>query len=173
MKILFWGLFIFSLAFFIHLVIWKIRIPKAQTKLLLKIFLLALAMSLFLLWFVSSLDAEFAIYAPRGLSSYFHIGLLVISLALVYIATYSAIEADSPSLVMVMNIAKGGLKGLNKEELLESFTNEALISPRIRDLMNAKLIYSNSDKFKISKKGTLFISAFVLYRKLMNLPKGG
>ena len=173
MKVLSWGLLIFCLAFFIHLLIWKIRIPRGQTKLLLKIFFSVLVMSLFSLKLAASFNPDFARYAPEGFLAYIHIALFVLSLALVYIATYSAIEADSPSLVMVMNIAGEGLEGLSKEGLMETITDDLLIKPRIRDLVNAKLIYLDSGRYKVSKKGVLFIYTFILYRKLINLPKGG
>lgn len=105
--------------------------------------------------------------------AYLHIALLVVSLALFYITTYSAIEADSPSLVMAMNIAQEGLKGLSKEQLFQTVSDDILIKPRIIDLVNARLIYLDSDRYKITKKGAYFIRIFILYRRLINLPKGG
>lgn len=174
MKVLFWGLFIFCLTFFIHLIIWKIRIPKGQIKLLLKLFFFVLAMSLFFLWFISSLNSNFAIYVPEGFLAYIHIALFVISLALVYITTYSALEADSPSLVMVMNIAKAGIQGLSKEELETSLDDNLLIKPRIKDLIESKMIsIDKNDRYTITQRGIFFIRIFIFYRNLLRLDKGG
>lgn len=163
MKILLWGLIIFFLSFFLHLVIWKIHLPKKQTKALLQIFFGILIMSILILTRVSFFKFW----------EYVHISLFFISLALAYVITYSAIEADSPSLVIIMNIIKTGQEGLDKGRLYEMMTDELLVIPRIRDLVNDKMVYLDKYKYKLTLKGLLFVSIFIYYRKLLNAEKGG
>jgi len=50
MKVLFWGIFLFWAAFFVHVLVWKIHLPKRQTKTLLQIFFATLIVGLFTLW---------------------------------------------------------------------------------------------------------------------------
>lgn len=164
MKILFLGFFIFFVSLFLHILIWRIRIPRSQTKVLFQVFLGVLVVSFLILWNTGKITSTVEC---------FYIALFVLSLAITYISIYSAIEADSPSLVIVTKIAKAGSKGLNKEELLLSLTDDLLVKSRLTDLIGAKMVYLDGDKYKLSLSGVLFIRIFIFYRKLLKAGKGG
>ena len=87
--------------------------------------------------------------------------------------TYSAIEADSPSLVMVLSIAKTGKKGLEKKDFLSQMTDDIFVVPRIKDLSKDKMVYFDKGKYILTKKGRFFVMIFLFYRNLLNAPKGG
>lgn len=87
--------------------------------------------------------------------------------------TYSAIEADSPSLVMIRAVAKAGSGGLNKKEFEKTMNDDLLVIPRVRDLLNDKMAYIDGEKYRLTPKGFLFARLFVLSRKILNAPKGG
>ena len=70
---------------------------------------------------------------PR-VSDYLHIIVVFISLFLAYLITFSAIEVDSPSMMIVKNIESSGSRGLTKQELLSLMTDDRLLRPRILDL---------------------------------------
>lgn len=163
MKILFCGMSIFCVALFLHIGIWKICVPRNQVKIISLIFLGTLMVSGIFL----STIAHFSI--PEVLRT----GIFFISLAFAYIATYPAIEADSPTLVMAVNIAGAGKMGLSKEKLQQLMNNDLLIRPRINDLLNAKMVYLDADKFRLTLKGIFLIRIFIFYRNLLNAGKGG
>ena len=173
MKTLFWGTALFCVALLLHLVIWKVHIPQRQTKALLQIFFGTLIIGILTLWVILSLIARFSLLSPKNFPEYFHIFLFFTSLTLGYIITYSGVEADSPSLLMVMEIAKSAPDGFSKKKLFDMLSDDLLIKPRIRDLINVKMIYIDGDKYKLTVRGILFVRIFILYRKLLNLPKGG
>jgi hypothetical protein len=110
---------------------------------------------------------------PQKIPEYLHICLIFISLTLSYMITYSALEADSPTLVMVMTIEKAGQEGLDKKEFDSILNDDLLIKPRIRDLITDKMAYLDEEKYKLTSKGVLFARIFILYRRLLNAPKGG
>lgn len=163
MKTLFLGTTIFCAAFFLHLLIWKISMPKRQRKMLLEIFLGTLIVSFVILRGIVQLT----------ILEYVHIALFFIALTTAYIITYSAIEVDSPSLVMVMHIAQAGPAGLDKEKFGQLMNDDVLIKPRLEDLLTDKMIYLDSGRYKLTKTGFLFVRPFILYRKLLRLEKGG
>lgn len=99
--------------------------------------------------------------------------ILYISLVLAYIATYSAIEVDSPSLAIILNIAKAGRGGLDRITVDNIMDDKSLVIPRIKDLVNDKMVYLDSDRYKLSPKGVLLVKVFALFRKILNLPMGG
>lgn len=172
MNVLFWSVVFFCVAFFLHILIWKLHLPRRQTRTLLQIFFGTLLIGLFTLWsakYVSQFDASI----PRNFSEYLHIALFVTSLTLAYMITYSALEADSPSLVIVMNIANAGLDGLKTTEFEQLMTNDILIIPRIQDLLRDKMVYMEGEKYKLTAKGMLFARIFIIYRQLLNVSQKG
>ena len=173
MRILFYGLLLFSLAFVFHVVLWKIRLPKRQIKVLLQIFFSTLIVGILFLINISSFVSAAENLVPQKIPEYLHICLLFISLTLSYMITYSALEADPPTLVMVMTIKKAGQEGLDKKEFDQRLNDYLLIKPRIRDLITDKMAYMDGEKYKLTSKGALFARIFILYRRLLNAPKGG
>jgi len=88
--------------------------------------------------------------------------------------TYSALEADSPSLVMIMSIANAGKKGLDRMALQTNLSDDLLIKPRVMDLILDKMAYMDGEKICLTSKGVIFAKIFILYRNLMGRRiKGG
>ncbi|KAF0144468.1 MAG: Uncharacterized protein FD156_1772 [Nitrospirae bacterium] len=172
MEVLLWGLTFFGLAFIAHFILWKIYLPKSQIKALLFIFLCTLLIGLIGLLNVKS--SLMGLSVPDTLPEYIHISLLYISFMLAYIVTYSAIEVDSPSMVMVLKIVNAGSGGLDEAEFDKTMTDDILVKPRISDIVTAELAYMDGDKYRLTPKGILLARIFIFYRKLMNnTSKGG
>jgi len=170
MNVLVLSLALFIVSLLIQLIIWKIRIPKRQTKALLSLFILVLIGGLFV---INAISDHLDVLTVKSFFEYFHICLFFISLTLAYMITYSAIEVDSPSLVMINAIAKAGPKGLGEKIFTKMMTDEILIKPRLADLLNDKMAYYDGDRYRLTLKGILFARLFIFYRKLLNAPKGG
>lgn len=172
MKILMLGLVIFFMAFIVHLALWKIRIPQKQTMALIKIFFVIFILGVPYFNFFSA-TVSFDINDSLDFFEFIHLILLYIALMLSYIITYSGIEADGPTLVMIMHIFQAGEKGLSREKLCKKMTDDTLVKPRIRDLTRDNLAYVCNGKYRLTKAGFYFIQIFIIYRKLLNAPKGG
>lgn len=164
MNILFWGIGLFLLAFFIHIFMWRIHLPKNHTKALFGIFLGALLIGIFILWKFQAFENQY---------QYLQFSLLFVSLSLAYIATYPAAEADSPSLAIVQIISKANPKGVTKEELNKIMTNEFLVKPRVNDLLLYNMISLKGDRYTITRKGIFLVRIFIFYRKLLDIQQGG
>ncbi|MCP4989956.1 MAG: hypothetical protein GY928_29085 [Colwellia sp.] len=174
MRILFWGAALFTSAFVIHLVLWKIRLPKRQIKTILQIFFAVLAVGIIALWNLPDTVSFCGITPPACLPEYIQISMFFISLTLAYMITYTALEADSPSLVIMMVINAAGTCGLDKESFDELMNDDILVIPRIRDLILNKKVKMDGDRYVLTPKGVLFARIFVTYRKIMNVShKGG
>jgi len=163
MALLIFGSLLFFVAFLIHILIWKFRLPKNHTNILLITFILTLVAGVVLLYNFK----KFSIF------EYLQLTFLFISLTLAYITTYSAIEVDSPSLRIVLKIAQCGFEGLDKEVLEMALTDDILVKPRIQDLYKDKMIRLEKDRYKLTAKGIFITRIFVFYRKLLNTGKGG
>jgi hypothetical protein len=172
MKVLFWGLSLLVLAFLLHLVVWKIRLPKRQTKIMLLIFFGTLILGSALLWTHPAVSL-FGIAAPDGWIEYIRIAFLFTAFTLAYMITYSGLEADSPSLVMVLSIARAGPGGLSRDVFFKQMTDDILIKPRVKDLLTDKMAYLDGETYRLTPKGVLLAKIFVVYRNILGAGKGG
>ena len=126
MKIFICGSVLFILGLFIQICFWKIRVPIKQIKSLLLIFSALLLIGIIILILRETLVT---------LAEIFQLVLFYFSLALAYLTTYSAVEADSPTLIIVAKIDQAKKSGLAKGELSQVMTDDFLIKLRINDLM--------------------------------------
>lgn len=174
MSVFCYGALLLIIAFCIHFVIWKIYLPQHQKSSLLLIFSFTLMVGFLLLATLGSRIKIFGIPTPVGIPEYLHICIFFISVTLAYLVTYSALEADSPSLVMVMHIAQAGLLGVDRNAFKEKMSDEVLLIPRIGDLLSEGLAYIENGRYKLTPKGRLIAQIFIFYRRLLKRTvKGG
>lgn len=174
MSVLLYGIALILVAFLIHLCVWKIYLPKNQKRALLFIFFGTLLAGAIVLRKFSAEDLRlFGIPAPQSPYDYIRLSAMFISLLLAYMVTYSAIEVDSPSLLQILIIAKAGKVGLEEKEFRRLMSDELLVKPRIKDLVDDKLVYLENGKYKLAKNGALVARIFIFYRSLLKLGKGG
>lgn len=174
MSVLFYGLGLILIAFVIHLFLWKIHLPQNHTKALLQIFFGTLTGGIFILWRFSNYIAFFNIPTPVSLYEYMQLSFFFVSLVLAYVITYSALEADSPSFVMVLSIAEAGSKGLDKNTFEQRINNDVLVIPRVRDLLAGGMVYLDGEVYKLKPKGIFIARIFITYRSfLKRAQKGG
>ena len=173
MKILLWGFILFCISCFLDVIVWRIRIPNRQVTDVLLIFFGTMVAGFLTSWIGPDFLYASVMDMPDNLPQYLHIAILFTSLTMAYIITYSAIQADSPSLVMVIAITKAGDKGIAEADFERVMTDDLLIVPRIQDLINDGMVYLQGGKYRLTRKGRLFVRLFILYRGLLNLPKGG
>ena len=163
MSVLISGSLLFAAAFLLHLVVWRLRYPRNPVKTLILLFgTVALAGIIFLSWYASYTAVQYA-----------HIIMFFFSLFICYLITYSAIEADSPSLVIVLQVAQAGKDGLPCGSVKEALGNDLLIEPRLKDLVESGLVDLSGSTYKINEKGRLLLLPFLIYRNFLGLGKGG
>ena len=173
MIILFWSLIIFFSALCVHFLMWKICLPRTNhTKVLLAIFFGVLVLGL---WILKAHPAFclMGILPPQALADYAALILLYVSLVLAYITSYSAVEVDSPSLMMIYDIAQAGPKGLKKEEFFARFSDDLLVIPRLDDLVRDGMVVLRQDKYYLTPRGIFWADIFIGFRRLLKAPKGG
>jgi len=109
-----------------------------------------------------------------GLGEYFQMAAAYIAVMLGYIVTYSGIEVDSPSLVMVLEIHKAGAAGLEQGAFDRQMSNERLVVPRINDLLKGGLAIFDGGLYRLTAKGRAVARLFCFYRWILGKKyKGG
>jgi hypothetical protein len=174
MVTLIWGGGSFLFAFLLHLAVWRIRLPERQTKTLLLIMFAVLGAGLlFLKVFGPGAAVLCGWPVPVTAGDYLHLALLNISLIFSYMITYSALEADSPSLVIALTVAAAGPAGIPEADLSGFVNDDRLVKPRIKDLLLDRMAYLENGKYYLTPKGRIFAVLFITYRSLLGRGKGG
>lgn len=156
----------------VHLIIWRTRRPRGQYTTLMILCGGALAASLASVTLVP-LPAGIFRVLPQTLTEYVSFTILYLALALSYISTYSAVQADSPSLSILLRIERAGSAGMSLAELEAEFTDALLVLPRLQDLVSGKLVVKKDERYVIDSRGALLAAAHSAYRALLGVGKGG
>lgn len=173
MPVLIWGTAIVALAFSLHVAIWRVRRPARQTRALVVLFVACLVVGLGAARVWAHAGHGSPLWCPTGWAQYVHVALFVVAMMLAYVITYSAIEADSPSLVMVVAVLDAGPDGLDANDLQRVLSDDVLIRPRVRDLVRDHMVVLDRDVYRLTPKGRRFVRIFILFRALLGAPKGG
>jgi len=173
MIILIIGLSLFSISLLSHIVIWRFFLPNNHRRGLLIIFLVFLILGLISIHFVDIHIGSIKIRTPLLMVEIIHIVLLYVGLTLAYIVTYSGLEVDSPSLVIVNIISENFKEGISLEHLYETLPDEMLVKPRVDDLLKDNMAIKVNDKYFTTHKGANMARLFNFYRKLLNVSARG
>jgi len=149
----------FATAWFLHLALWRVCLPKAQLKALLAIFLLVWLAVVIALWFSGT--------ALSGILGFLYFALLYWSAALCYVITYSAMEGDSPTLSLARYLHRKGDKGVCHEEVEEFFRQRPFIGARVRALVTDRILIEESKGYRLRSGKYLFFHTILFYRRMV------
>jgi hypothetical protein len=168
MSIVFFSLALFTFAFVLHWLLWRLWIPRRQIIGLLYIFEGILAGILVLAWLLP----EAPIW-PNGLWPWLHASLFYQAVALAYIVAYSALEHDSASLTIVAYVADAGAQGRSRDELYHLIDKDFIVGDRFQSMLHGKLIENVDEAYRLTSKGLFWARLFRAYRWLFRLQMGG
>ena len=153
---------IFFMVLFFHILIWRILKPKKHITSLLLVFIIIpfLFLGCLLKIFFNTID-EFLLVI-----------LLHFALSFVYIQTYPAIQAWSPSLFITFLLGQSN-KAFSIKEISEQIGEDSLVNDRVEDLQKEGLIVISQDSLIfLTRKGYFLANIFILYRKILGLEEG-
>lgn len=151
-----------------HIVWWQIRRPADDT--------LALAIVVGLGPLVMSLSATMVISCttvPPSLSVEFLATIAAISilhgvLALIYMSCYTAAQAASPTVLIVL-LAANSEQGVTKEELEKYLTDDLLSGALVHAAIDEKFVDLRNGGLHIGRRGRWLLTMGRLVRKLAGL----
>ncbi|MCP4369916.1 MAG: hypothetical protein GY797_17645 [Deltaproteobacteria bacterium] len=138
-----------------------------------QVFIIVFSVGIFVLWKFHLSFPFLGISPPVNVPEYLQVSLLFFSLTAAYMITYTALEADSPSLVIVSTIIDAGPEGLEKKCFDELVDDDVLIKPRVHDLGRDKMMCLEQDRYRLTPKGLLMARIFIVHRQLMNIIRKG
>jgi hypothetical protein len=153
------------LAWLIHLAVWRVRLPGAQLKTLLVVFLLTWCGAVGFAWFNNW--SFISIGESGALVGFLYFSLLYWSAALCYVITYSAMEGDSPTLSLTRHLHGKGAEGISHEEIEEFFRQRPFVGARVKALVTDNIFIEESGGYRLSSGKFLFFRLILTYRRVV------
>jgi len=168
MSSLFTALGLITAAFLVHLCLWRIHRPSNHTLGLLAVFGITYLVGLPVLYFCPV--THWIVQKP---CLFLQITIFHIVISLAYIAFYSILEEDSPSLSIVTMVSAAGSVGLEKEVIESRLQAGDILESRIAASMKGGLVKQQGESYFLTSKGRFFARLFLMMEKLMGLGRGG
>lgn len=162
----------FALLILGQFIVWRVVRPAGHYLALSALYLVALAASVGVFFALGETPAA-AWVVPATLREGVDFLLLYTAATLAYMVTYSAVQADSPSMAILLAIERTGADGLKREDLLAALDNRVLVVPRLEDLVIGKLAAVERARYVISGRGAMLARLYIAYRALLRMEKGG
>jgi hypothetical protein len=152
-------------AWSVHFVIWRIRLPKSQLKTLLVIFVVAWCGAVFVAWLGNWRLVRFA--DGQTVVGFLYFCLCYWAAALSYVITYSAMEGDSPTLSLTRHLHRRGAEGVSHEEVEEFFRQRPFVGARVKALVVDNIFIEESGGYRLASGKYLFFRLILGYRKVV------
>lgn len=104
-------------------------------------------------------------FEPLSIVQWLNVGLAVVAFALAYVVTYSALEADSPTLSLVRYIASFGLSGAREKELREFMSSRPFIRARLSVLVEEGMVQEREGCFHLAEHPYTLFKLVLLHRE--------
>jgi len=169
MRLFLAGLALLLLAFFVHIVAWRVHLPRRSTSALLCIFaaIPPIAVAIY-----SAIGPSPA-FAEVSLPDAVRVLLFYVACSLVYICVYSAIEVQSPSLAIVLHVASSGGAGCAETDFADHIAGEDSVSTRLAAMEAGKMIVVDDGRYTLTPVGRRWAELFEFAGHIFRLPLGG
>lgn len=163
------SLTLFAAAFALHWLVWRVRLPRRQTAVLLGILFGTLFLGLFLASAIPALKP----WSPAGSWQMLHVALFHTSFSLAYVIAYSALEERSPSMTLLLATANAEPHGLSRGEMYALLSRLSPLDSRLKAMVRDRMIEFDGVGYRITGKGAAWAYVLGTWRRLAGLPKGG
>lgn len=170
---LLWSLAVFLVSIGLHVVVWRVHAPRRHTRVIVIIFLAVLAAAMGGGALIEDGAPRLAAWLPSCPAEQGQMVIVVLSLLAAYIITYSAMEADSPTLVMIRELGRAGAEGVERNHFHRVMSDDLLVVPRLEDLLRDGLARLEGECYVLTLKGRLMTGAILAHRNLMRRGPGG
>jgi hypothetical protein len=145
----------------VHLVWWRVSLPRRQRASLLVLFFMG---SLILAPVVGFVLGKVGL-EPLSWIQWLNVALAVVAFTLAYVVTYSALEADSPTLSLVRHIAAAGASGVREEELASFMSSRPFVGARLSALLEEGMIHEREGRIHLAEHPYTLFRLVLLHRE--------
>ena len=172
------GLLAATLAFGILLAaqfaVWRVVRPAGHYLPLLGLYAVSLVVTVGICAALGDLPEAAAWLVPGTIRDAVNFLTLYTAATMAYIVTYSAVQADSPSMMILLQIEEAGAPGLARDAIVTSLGDSVVVVPRLEDLVTGGLATIDSHRrYVITARGAMLARLYIAYRALLKMEKGG
>jgi hypothetical protein len=149
-------------AFLVHFLWWQIAPPRRQL------------CNIFLLYLMGFLVAVVAgIVMPQWLVttgsdwwwSMAYVAVFYWAVALSYMITYSAMEGDSPTLALVLELRKCGTQGFSRADLEHFFVRRPFLRARLQKLLEDGMLRKDGGGYRLARSSSPAFELILWWRR--------
>lgn len=167
------GATLFLLGFAVHVTLWRISRPRATAHALIVLFISTILCVSVTLGLAAYLRIAIGDWLPGTLSEWMQGTLMALAVAAAYVLSYPAIEAESPTLVMIDMVAKACSTGIARSDFYAQLPDAILVVPRIADLLDEGFATNVAGRYVLTAKGRRLANSFRSWRRLLGAGLGG
>ena len=156
------SLALIAVAWVLHVVWWRFRLPRHPIEALLLVFAVT-PLVMAGIWIASGSPTLVSMSELPGIMAFY------LGAAGCYLITYTGVEQTSPSLVIIRALEAAGEKGCSKEELSAVITGESFIRPRLAALKRAGMLISASGGFVLTSRGRRAAQFALIFSRVFNI----
>jgi hypothetical protein len=160
MEILSSAVFLFISGTLVHVILWRIKLPSAQTMALLKIYV-----GTYLIW-LGLWGSGQKWFWIHSLADLIQCTLLYGAILLAYIVTYSAVEAESPTLTIMMIVHEGPATGTRLDQIYAYVDGHPFLRARLDALLSSGALVIENDVIKVGRPPSVPLRLVMDYRTL-------
>ncbi len=154
----------------VHLVWWRVALPRRQRAALMVFFFMG---SLILAPVAGFVLGKFGVESLSWIQ-WLNVALAIVAFTLAYVVTYSALEADSPTLSLVRYIATAGASGVREEELATFMSSRPFVGARLSALLEEGMIHEREGRIHLAEHPYTLFRLVLLHReKVLGLTHHG
>jgi len=156
------GLMLFAVAWLVHLMWWRTRLPGNQMRALALVFAATL-LAFLCAWLISGFQYPIR---PVEMPA---VALLYAAATACYLITYTGVEETSPSLVLIRALARRREAGCTRGELEALITDDMFVQPRIDALRRDGMLAESQGGFVLTEQGRRAARAAALIARMFNI----
>ena len=156
---------VFLLAFLIHLIVWRVRLPRRHVPALFVILFGMLPVGLLLCAAVASHTH------PLAWWEYAHIALFHAAISLAYIDVYPGLEKRSPRMTIATIVARTGSEGADPSHIHALLGAEAPLETRLQAMIEDRMVNLEDHIYVLTRKGRILGWFFWFGQELARLKK--
>lgn len=99
--------------------------------------------------------------------------LLAVTVFLVYLSFYSAVELDSTSAVVLLTVERGPAEGVPEGELFGLLDDADLIVARAEEMVRSRWLVRDGQTYRLAPRGRVFLGAVRLVRRTFKADRVG
>lgn len=162
------GCLSFFASLFMHIVLWRQKTPRNDVLLLVIVFLAVPAGAyIFVGLFYTMLQGDiFYEYIVSAISPF----IMHTALSLAYISSYPAVQATSPSLDILLLIARSREGRMPAKDIVEQYQACNLVGDRFYELVDYGFIQQNGNFYYLAPQAIFIVRLFACYRRFLGLP---